>query len=255
VLTLRNALSIALVVFAACDGSSTAEHDAEKDGGTAGTTDGGDDGSAIDALAEVDAERGSTVQGIVTFADAGSATKTSVLLAREADFDPSGFYDKLPNGPKSFDVAGAWSIADVPAGTYWVLAGFANDGLVSASAAPLKIDVTGKPGDVVAAGAQYVVGAVKIASITPKASTASVTIVDVEGEDEYRVTVHDFKNELVYSTAEPPATGGTNVTFAIGVALTVPLKYRVRVRAMKAGVELTRTEDLVGIFTAAPDDT
>jgi hypothetical protein len=218
------------------------------------------DASPSDASAEdgeADVAAGSTVKGDVQFFENDAGTnQTGIVLAREADFELNGFYEKLPSGPRAFGVTGPWSLADVPAGTYWVLAGYETDGFVPGQAAPSKIEVSGAPGEVVTVGTQYLTRALKIASILPKASSAAVTVVDTEGEDEYRVTLVDFQNKLLYSKSEAPsAATGANLTFAIGVPLTVPLRYRVRVVAMKGGVELTRTEDLAGLFTAQPDDT
>lgn len=213
------------------------------------------DATTADAATDAPVETGSTVKGDVWFPDAGAPSQTSVLLARVTDYELNAFHDKLPEGPRTMGVTGAWSISDVPPGTYWVLAGYANDGFVSASPAPAQVNVSGARDEVAVAGTQFLFRAIKIATITPKASNASVTIVDTEGEDEYRVTVVDFMNKLVYSNAEPPSETGASVTFAIGKILTVPIRYRVRVVAMKGGVELTRTEDLAGLFTAQPDDT
>ena len=54
---------------------------------------------------------------------------TSVILAPEG-FDPEAFHESAPSGPRATDVTGVWTIRDVSAGTYLVLAGYERDGLV-----------------------------------------------------------------------------------------------------------------------------
>jgi hypothetical protein len=198
---------------------------------------------------------GSTVEGSVVFVDARGATSTSVILA-PAGFDPDKLHERAPDGPKVSGIDGAWRLENVAAGTYVVLAGFENDGLVlDPRTKPPTIVVSGDPKDTVSVPAQTLVGALRIVTITPKSAEASVTIADEADEDGYAFSLLDMTSTVVASEERSGSTGVAEVTFAIGKNLAVPLKYRARVQAKKGGVVTTEAEPLRGVFTAAPDET
>jgi hypothetical protein len=70
-----------------------------------------------------------SVSGSVTFVNPGSGV-TSVILAVKDTFDPDSAKGESPPGLKAEGVTGPFTIANVPNGTYIVLAAFDNDGLV-----------------------------------------------------------------------------------------------------------------------------
>lgn len=214
-----------------------------------------DPDAALDAspdAASGDAKSGSTVTGAVVIPGAGT---TSVILAPE-DFDVERFHDERPSGPRITGVTGAWSMTDVPAGTYLVLAGYEQDGFVlDPSTAPPKIVVSGNPSDTVTVAPQKLVRALTIVTISSVSSKAAITFVDGPDEDAYDVSVVDFMSKSTYAAVEPSSSSNANVTFSIAADLVVPLRYRFRVTAKKNGVVVTQTEDLAAVRTAAPDDT
>lgn len=199
---------------------------------------------------------GSTVVGEVVVGAGDTTSITSVILAPET-FDPEGFRVTAPAGPKTTTPAGRWSITDVPPGTYLVLAGYEKDGFVlDPATTPPKIVVTGAPGEIVTVPEpQRLVRALSIVIIDPTSTAPAITVVDHPGEDEYAVSVTDWKGAVVHSKTEPAASGVTDVTFRVDADLVVPLQYRFRVTAKKAGVVSTLTEDVAGVFRATPDDT
>lgn len=213
------------------------------------------DASSLDAGIDASVVLGSTVTGEVVIAEAGAST-TSVILAPES-FDIERFHDARPSGPRVTGVSGAWSIPDVPAGTYVVLAGYEQDGLVlDPSASPPKIVVSGNPGETIAvASPQKLVRALTVVTISSISSKAAITFVDGRDEDAYDLSVIDFMSKPTYAATEPASSSNANVTFAVGANLVVPLRYRFRVTAKRNGVVITQTEDLAAVRTAAPDDT
>ena len=206
------------------------------------------DAAVVDA-----AEAGSTVTGAVVVPDGGT---TSVILAPE-DFDLERFHDARPSGPRITGVTGAWSIPDVPAGTYLVLAGYEPDGLVlDPSTVPPKVVVSGNPADTVnIASPQTLVRALTVVTISSISPKAAITFVDGPDEDAYDLSVIDFMSKPTFASTEPASSSNANVTFPVGANLVVPLRYRVRVTAKKNGAVVTQTEDLAAVRTAAPDDT
>lgn len=256
---LRLGVAALVVMSVACASSFV-----EGDGGATIAGDAGSD-SVTDASLLSDADAGtvapprvvgSTVSGEVVFVDAGDAGTTTVILAPES-FDLEAFHETAPSGPRATDVTGAWSIRDVPPGAYLVLAGFERDGFVlDPSTSPPKIVVSGGAGEaVVVPSAQKLVRALPLVTIRPMSTAPAITVVDGEGEDAYGVSIVDWQGKTVFSSTEPASTTNANVTFEIDAGLVVPLRYRFRVTAKKAGATLTQTEDLAAIRPAAPDDT
>lgn len=260
----RPLLVSALVVATGAAGAACASSFGEEPIASEPSLDAGGDVAAIppaDGGAGTDADAdaralGSTVSGEVVFVDAGSAAVTTVILA-PADFDTERFHESPPVGPRATDVSGAWTIRDVPAGTYLVLAGYERDGLVLDPTTPApKVTVTGDAAETVTVSApQKLVRALAVVTIQSKSSEPAITFVDGPGEDAYAVTVIDFQSKPIYGATEPLAASNANVKFQIDAGLVVPLRYRFRVTAKKDGASVTQTEDLAAIRTAAPDDT
>lgn len=213
------------------------------------------DGSNADSGGPAPA-RGTTVTGEVVFVDAGDAAVTTVILAPES-FDPEGFHESAPSGPRAVAVTGAWTIRDVPAGTYLVIAGYERDGLVLDPSTPSpKVVVSGDAGETVTvASPQKLVRALPLVTIRPMSTAPAITFVDGEGEDAYEVSIVDWQGKTVYLDARPASSSNANVMFETDAGLAVPLRYRFRVTAKKAGATATQTEDLAAIRSAAPDET
>jgi hypothetical protein len=232
----------------------------EADAGSAGESGAPPIAAADAALApDPDAGRtigGSTVTGEVVFVDAGTAPVTTVILA-PGDFDAESFHETAPVGPRATGVTGSWTMRDVPAGTYVVLAGYEQDGLVlDPTTPPPRIAVTGASSEtVIVPSAQKLVPALRIVTIRAKSSEPAVTFVDGAGEDAYAVSVIDWLGKPIYAATEAAASSNANVTFRVDAGLVVPLRYRFRVTAKKGDAAITQTEDLAAIRTAAPDDT
>lgn len=257
---MRRAFVVAALSGAACASSFAAsENEPSRNQGDAGadapTPPATDASFGADGDARSDAA-GSTVTGNVVFVDAGDAAATSVILAPEG-FDLEAFHESAPPGPRATGVTDAWTIHDVPPGTYLVLAGYERDGVVlDPSTPPPKVVVSGDAAETVTVpSAQRLVRALSIITIQSKSLEPAITFVDREGEDVYEVSVIDFQSKPIYGGTEPASSSNANVTFAIDAGLVVPLRYRFRVTAKKAGAAITQTEDLAAIRTAAPDDT
>jgi hypothetical protein len=252
--------AVALLTVAACESSYGEEANAplpERDAGAEASTTSADASDASDAAGEggtADGQTGSTVTGTVSLVNSGGFNVTSVLLVPETGFDPNGFHATVPAGPKATGVMSAFTIGNVPAGTYWVLPAFENDGLVLyPDELPRKVTVDGNPTSKVVLQEDFkVTGALAVVGIQPKAAGATITFADDSSEDDYAYTVVDDTSAVVASGTAPSVSGGTNVSITCAVPLTPGKKYRFRVIARRAEGEITRTEDLAGVFTAAP---
>jgi hypothetical protein len=229
------------------------ERDAGDDGAPIGATDAS--GTPDDAAPGGDAGAdvvGSTVTGQLNFVNASGFSATSVILVPDT-VDPNGFRTAVPIGPKVSGVNGNFAISPVPAGTYWVLPAYENDGVVSDPSEPLrKVTVDGKPTSTVAAGSFKVTGALELVGIDPKASAAKITFKDDSSEDDYVFSVIDEMSAVVASGTAPAVSGSSTVSIMCPQPLSAGQKYRFRVSSRRTGVLVARTEDLACVFTAAP---
>jgi hypothetical protein len=200
------------------------------------------------------------VSGSVSIVNAPGGSATSIVLAVESTFGDALGRGEVPRGLRVGDVSGTFTIADVPAGKYVILAAFENDKLVRdpdtsiGNTATLHISVAGAP---VAAGNFKITEA--LAVVRPGATqvemaTAPVSFVwaDDSSEDGYVVEVFDNFGTKVWSDNNVPSVkGGKDATIAYGgPPLTSGSYYQFRATSMKAGVPLARTEDLLGVFIA-----
>lgn len=191
------------------------------------------------------------VSGVVEMVNAPANTSTSVLLVSAASFFPQLLHTVAPMGPGAMDVNGAWSIPDVPNGTYWVLIAFADDKLVpdpNGFAAPSMVVVQGEDVEI---GTTKVVAAIVVVSPTGGEvvpGVPSLVWTDQPGEDLYRVHVVNEAGDLVWDTVAPAGVDIDTVAVEYDGPELVDGTYQVRVTAFSKTIALTRTEDLAGIF-------
>lgn len=218
-------------------------------------------------LAVDEKEQPGSVAGSVMLVDPGEGEATSVVLVPASVFDealargpvPLGL--RAPDPGRAPDVTGAFTLTGVPAGTYRVLAGFENDGLVRDP--DVAIGGTMVPEVKVAAGAEADAGSFKVTGALavvgpgrdePEVVSAapSFTFASDASADHYLVRVFDELGMLVWEVSAPRPAGNEDVVVAYaGPALKSGAYYQFRavsVKDMDDKDALSTTEDLRGVF-------
>jgi hypothetical protein len=210
----------------------------------------------------LDEEPTGNVSGTVQIVDAPGGSMTSVILVVESTFDETLARGEAPPGlrapppPAAPDVTGAYQIEGVPAGRYVVLAAFENDGLVRdpdlsiGGTSILHIQVP--EGQATNVEGFKVTAALEILSpgaSGPEAVTAAPTLswVDDSSEDSYHISVFDTFGNVVWEADEQRHTGD-NPAVTYGGPLEKGMYYQFRATSIKAGVPISQTEDLKGVF-------
>ena len=207
-----------------------------------------------------------TVNGSVNIVNPGDGQDTSVVLVPTSlfsevfEFGPVPFGLRAPEPGVAPNVGGAFTIADVPAGTYKVLAAYENDFLVrdpdTGIAGTEILEITVAAGDVIdlqesfkVTGALGVVGPGRDGP-EEVTGTPSFEFEDDSSEDYYEVVVHDaLGNEIWRDDMFPGVSGSQTVTVEYGgPALRPGMYYRFRATSWKDGSPISRTEDLRGVF-------
>lgn len=205
-----------------------------------------------------------TVTGSIQFPDPGSCGATSVLLVLDETFDTKLERGESPRGLRAGNVSGAYTIPNVPDGSYKVLAAFENDNCVrdpsaiGGTAIP-SIVVPGTGGTrTIAVTSFKVTGALAVRSPgkdQPEALTNGAPVftwADDKSENHYELRVFDSLGTEIYSnTAVPGVSGNPDVQFTYpGTPALVPgAYYQFRATSISGGGSaLSRTEDLRGVF-------
>jgi hypothetical protein len=212
-----------------------------------------------------------SVAGSVNVVNPGGVP-TSVVLVVESTFNEVLGRGAVPPGlraPKSGapNVTSAFTITDVPDGSYVVLAAFENDNLVrdpdtigGTAIQRVTVDQTNRN---VSAGSFKVTGALAVispgAGDTPDTVTGNPTFVwaDDSGEDRYSIELFDSRGTIIWSDAAVPRVTGNpqvQVTYPgppLAPALTPGQLYQFRAISYDgSGASLSATEDLRGVFIA-----
>lgn len=205
-----------------------------------------------------------TVTGSIQFPDPGGCGTTSVLLVLEETFNTMLERGESPRGLRVGNVGGSYSIANVPDGSYKVLAAFENDNCVrdpsaiGGTAIP-SIAVPGTGGTrTITVTSFKVTGALAVRSPgmdQPEAITSGMpafTWADDKSENHYELRVFDSLGKEIYSnTAVPGVSGKLDAQFTYpGTPALVPgAYYQFRATSISTGGSaLSRTEDLRGVF-------
>jgi hypothetical protein len=209
------------------------------------------------------------VSGSINIVDPGGADGTSVVLVPASVFHPAlergavPFGLRAPGPGNAPDITGAFEIADVPPGTYKVLAAFENDGLVRdpdlsiAGTELVEITVAGE--DLAVETGFKVTGALEVFS--PGADgpevvsgTPSFSWEDDSSEDGYDLVVFDARGAVVWSRDDVPGVSGSSsvdVDYE-GPALEDGMYYQFRAISWSDGPQglerKSATEDLRGVF-------
>lgn len=233
-----------------------------------------DVGADIDGIVlELAATGLSTVTGSVSIVNGGDGSDTSVVMIPVALFNPVFEFGPVPFGLRAPEpgvapnVSGAWTIADVPEGTYKVIASLENDFLVRDPDTNIAgtdiLELTVVAGENVdlqdgfkVTGALGVVGP---GADGPEQVTGTPTFEfeDDSSEDRYEVVVHDALGMEIWRYDQiPGVSGSATVTVPYGgPALTPGMYYRFQAISWKDGnpapSPISRTEDLRGVFVYA----
>lgn len=215
------------------------------------------DETVKDVVLTVATENAATVSGKVSIVNPGNGTDTSVILVVADTFVENAARGEAPPGLRAANVTGAFTLEGVPDGDYVVLAAFENDFLVrdpdtciggtdivriTVAGSNVTIDesfkVTGSLDVVSPDGEQVVTG------------TPTFEWEDDSSEDSYTIEVYDAFGTLVWSDdAIPSVSGSKNVTVTYGgPALKPGMIYQFRATSSKDSCELSRSEDLRGVF-------
>jgi hypothetical protein len=218
--------------------------------------------SAVTLDLKLSTDAPGTLTGNVNIVNPGTGNATSVVVFVESTYDPTtGRGVPPPNlrapesGPPS--VTNAFTIDAVPPGKYVVVAGFENDNLVRdpdhCIAGTADVHVTVTAGQTAALPTAFkVTGALDVMSpganmAQPVTSAPTLLWADDAGEDQYLIEVFDAFGQRVWMTTIPGVNGG-QPSVAYGGPMTSGMYYQFRVTSLKQGCELSRTEDLRGVF-------
>lgn len=215
----------------------------------------------------------STVTGSVSIVNGGIGDSTSVVMIPTALFNPVFEFGPVPFGLRAPEpgvepnVSGAWTIADVPEGTYKVIAALENDFLVRDPDTNIAgtdiLELTVMAGQNVDLQDGFkVTGALGVMSPGadgPEEVTGTPTFMfeDDSSEDRYEVVVHNALGmEMWRDDQIPSVSGGGAVSVQYGgPALTPGMYYRFQATSWKDGnpapSPISRTEDLRGVFVYA----
>ena len=218
-------------------------------------------------LVELD-EATTTVRGSINLVNPGGYSVTSVILVVEDTFDPDAARGEVPRGLRAprtgeVDVSGAFSIENVPEGSYVALAAYENDGLVRdpdtsiAGTDFVYIDVSANQDEVNLSESFKVTGALEVISPGldgPEAVTSAPTLTwaDDSSEKWYEVRVFDaFGDEVWQNLDVPSVSGNDEVTVEYEGPLEPGMYYQFRASSWnQSGSPISTTEDLRGVFFA-----
>ena len=229
------------------------------------TLEAGEDKTGVDLL---QADRPlNVVSGNVQIVNAPGGSLTSVILAVESTFVEAAGRGAVPPGLRIGEVAGTFSIENVPDGRYVVLAAFENDNLVrdpDQTIGGTKIVRIELP-DPVSGNTLNLSDGFKVtaalAVVAPgtdapqEVSTPTPTFewADDSSEDGYEIRVLDSFGQQVWNDEIGPASGSATVTHPYGGPALVPgMFYQFRATSFreKNGLRtaISTTEDLRGVF-------
>ena len=219
---------------------------------------------------ELSADGLATVNGSVGIVNAPGGSATSVVLIPSAlfveafEFGPVPYGLRAPEPGVEANVSSSWTIAEVPAGTYKIIASLENDFLVrdpdTSIAGTEILEITVAAGETLDLQDSFkVTEALEV--IGPGrdgpeqvSGTPSFEFADDSSEDRYELVVHDaLGNEIWRDDQVPGVSGNSNVVVEYGgPALTPGMYYRFVATSWKDGnpapTALSRTEDLRGVF-------
>jgi hypothetical protein len=224
-----------------------------------------------------------TISGSINIVNPGMGNATSIVLVVASTFSDTFVRGEVPRGLRSPlsgppSISGAFTIADVPAGDYVVLAAFENDFLVrdpdpNIAGTQIVTVTMPSPGvDMPLSSSFKITGALPIigpGADRAEAVTAAPTLEwgDDSSEDFYTVVVYNAYGDLVWCLSDqmiqmigcdgpnvPAVSGGGNVTVPYGGPLDPGMYYQFRATSWRMGGPISNTEDLLGVFyvEAAP---
>ena len=211
-----------------------------------------------------------TVSGSVNIVNAPGGSATSVVLIPSSlfidtfEFGPVPYALRAPEPGVEASITSTWTIPEVPAGTYKVIASLENDLLVrdpdTSIAGTEILEISVGAGETVDLQDSFKVTEA-LAVVRPGADdpetvsgTPSFEFADDSSEDRYEVVVHDaLGNEIWRDDQVPGVSGSATVVVEYGgPALTPGMYYRFTATSWKDGnpapSALSRTEDLRGVF-------
>jgi hypothetical protein len=221
----------------------------------------------------------SSISGSLQMVDGVGDLKTTVVLVVASTLQQSFVQGDVPPGlraPRSGapSIDGSWTIADVPDGDYYVLAGFENDLLVRdpdpniAGTQIVRVTVPdpAQGSSIDLADSFKITKALSVISPgadAPETVGAQPTFrwADDSSEDYYQLTVYDAFGNEVWRVDQVDAVSGSadvSVTYG-GDALMSGMYYQFRATSIRSpGPNATRagpistTEDLRGVFVVQP---
>lgn len=233
-----------------------------------------EDATGIDLVESGDAL--GTISGSINIVNPGDGEFTSVVLVPESTFQQitatyvrgevvPGLRDPVPPLPVS--VSNSFTIVDVPAGDYVVLAAFENDFLVRdpdpniAGTQIVHISITADSTEVdIVIGTSFkVTGALTMfgpGADGPEAVADASDLVfewaDDSSENRYVIQVFDAFGELIWTDENLPGVSGeavVSIPYPPSAPALIPgMYYQWRAISHRASGPISHTEDLLGVF-------
>lgn len=205
------------------------------------------------------------VSGQIQIVAASGGLQSSVVFVVASTFDETSVRGEVPAGlraPRSGapTIDGAWTIEGVPAGDYYVLAGFENDELVrdpdEGIAGTELVRTTIEAGE----GSFEVTPSFKVTAaldtVSPGAEgpeglsePPTLTWGPASNAQSYNVVVFNAYGDIVWEANDiPPAGGSANLSVAYDGPFEDGMYYQFRATAYRADSAIATTEDLRGVF-------
>ncbi|RAL25388.1 hypothetical protein DL240_04035 [Lujinxingia litoralis] len=205
------------------------------------------------------------VSGQIQIVAASGGLQSSVVFVVASTFDEVSVRGEVPAGlraPRSGapNIDGEWTIEGVPAGDYYVLAGFENDELVRdpdegiAGTELVRTTIASGEGTFEVTPSFKVTAALD--TVTPGAEgpeglTAPPTLTwgPASNAQWYDVVVFNAYGDVVWEANDIPSAGGsTNLSVAYEGPFEEGMYYQFRATAYRADSAISSTEDLRGVF-------
>ncbi len=219
-------------------------------------------------LAKSDAALGS-IAGKLSIVNPGTGNATSVVLVVESTFNDTFVRGEVPRGLRTPltgppSVTGDFTIKDVPAGKYVILAAFENDDLVrdpdeNIAGTQILHQEMASPGAAITLASSFkITGALEVFGPgvdQPEGVTAApmLTWADDSSEDFYKVVVYNAYGDVVWKDDNIPGQSGSgDVSVAYGGPLDKGMYYQFRATSWRqkpnSTSAISATEDLRGVF-------
>lgn len=214
-------------------------------------------GEALEADLSATGGVDTSVSGSVNIVNAPGGSQTSLILVVASTFAPLTGRGAAPPGLRVGGIDGEYTLTGVPDGSYVVLGGFEDDGLVrdpDYEQGGTELQTVTVSGGDAAVDSFKLTEALQVLSPGgdgPEVvgSTPLLTWEDDSSEKAYEVLVFDSLGEVVWQTEIDGTSGSDPELVYAGAPLEAGMFYQFRVTSLdQGGVPISQSQDLDGVF-------